>query len=775
MKLKFRLPLIMVSLIVISVLILGSLSYNISSEIILEAEGKYFKKVTEDYQLATELTVETEKQIVDNMAKRPDFLKIVKENILYGNYQDFRENNWELIKRVKSQLEEIAENRENIDQIYLIDINGKVVIDSIGNAIEQDFTKLSYYYDLLHEKDPIVSKNMISMNTGKNVVHFAAPIIDPETGGTIGIVVNAVYTSSFFTKMRQEKLGETGFIYVLDNNAIILTHKNEDKIGKVTENEVFKEIILSTRSGKKYLEPVLDTYNDGAVTFSYIQIPKLNWLVVAEENTHEFLHKLKTVREKSLLFGSIIALLTILIGIWQSRLITKPLASLQKTLGQVAQGNLVTINIKKRKDEIGDLADSFNEMVTKQKELLFHITKTSNELNDASLSLSSISEQVLASAEQVATSIDQVASGIGDNAKDVEMTSNALYEVGENANTVMGMVNTMQSESIQIANFNKDGARIVEELETTNNNSTVATKQIAEDINKLNAKSTQIGNIVVTIDTISEQTNLLALNAAIEAARAGESGRGFAVVAEEIRKLAEQSAQSTREINKIINEIQDEVQQVVNKMSEVGEAVERESTVVGEAKQIFNQINNGIQRIIADIDQISNAMEKVVASKDDVLGYMNNVSAVTEEISASSEEIAATSEEQTASTNEVAQAAQNLKHLAEELKKILTFFQNIDTISTKNDISDREVSEEKEELENSVEVKVAETEEVSEELKKTEEVEATPEELEETDQAADEVLENVEQTTDVEEKPEVKEDDGEMIDNNENDENDKKK
>ena len=99
---------------------------------------------------------------------------------------------------------------------------------------------------------------------------------------------------------------------------------------------------------------------------------------------------------------------------------------------------------------------------------------------------------------------------------------------------------------------------------------------------------------------------------------------------------------------------------------------------VGEAKQIFAQVNTAIQSIIEKIGGISQAMTEVMTSKDDVLGYMNNVSAVTEEVSSSAEEIAATSEEQTASVNEVAQAAQGLKQLAEELQEMLSFFRNME-------------------------------------------------------------------------------------------------
>ncbi|MFZ5944838.1 MAG: methyl-accepting chemotaxis protein [Bacillota bacterium] len=681
MHLKVRLPLIIVALIILSVVVLGYLSYNIASKAITDSEGRFFKRITLDYQISTELIIDREKQLVVQYGRRQNFIDLVKKSNLSDNYQAFYKDNEILYKTVKNQLEEIDNSREDINQIYLVDLNGKVVLDSIGNASEEDFyAKYTYYYDLLFNKEPIISQNMLSLNNGKNIVHFAAPIQNPDNDGVVGMIVFSINTDSFFTKMRQEKLGNTGFIYVVDNNGIILTHEDPEKIGKsvLGENEKIKNLIFDMRAGEEYLNPVLDTYNNGKTTYSYIQIPELNWLVIAEVETQEFLHVIDEMRNKSIMFGGIIAILAVLIGVWQSFKITKPLVILEETIGQVAAGNLKTINFGQRKDEIGRLVNSFNKMVLQQKTMVKHITQTARQLNDASFSLGSISQQVLSGSEQVAASIDQVASGISDNAKEIEMTSVALYKVAENANNVQDIVNTMQSESMKIAELNGNGLNVVEKLESTNNHSTVATKEITQDINKLNEQSIQIGKILVAIGGISEQTNLLALNAAIEAARAGESGRGFAVVADEIRKLAEQSSKSTREINNIIKDIQVEIKQVVTKISTVGEAVKKESEAVDEAKQVFTQVNTAIQSIIKEVNRISQAMVEVMTSKDDVLGYMNNVNAVSEEVSASAEEIAATGEEQTAAVNEVAQAAQGLKQLAEKLQENLSFFRNVD-------------------------------------------------------------------------------------------------
>ncbi|MFZ7101792.1 MAG: cache domain-containing protein, partial [Peptococcaceae bacterium] len=288
MKLKFRLPVLMIGLVLISNLVLGTLSFKESSSMVLDKDGKFFTRVVEDYHKITQSTVETEKQVVNGLSNRIDFIELarVAKN---KDYLDLKTEDADLLFQTRNELEKIATSRENLEQIFLINQSGKVIIDSIGNAIEEDFSMQPYYFNVVHQKNIMLSENVVSTNTGSNVVHFAAPLVDPDTGEGIGMVINAVYTNSFFTEMRAEKLGETGYIYVLDKYGFVLSHPDKDLIGKVIDHEYILDLITNLRIDKDtdQREVLLDSYDNGAKTFACTLIPDLNWVVIAEEETQE--------------------------------------------------------------------------------------------------------------------------------------------------------------------------------------------------------------------------------------------------------------------------------------------------------------------------------------------------------------------------------------------------------------------------------------------------------------------------------------------------------
>jgi methyl-accepting chemotaxis protein len=373
---------------------------------------------------------------------------------------------------------------------------------------------------------------------------------------------------------------------------------------------------------------------------------------------------------KTLIIALVIIAAGIALVIALANYLTRPLNQLTSTVAKVREGDMTVDIAIRRKDEIGHLAQTFQQLVSNTRTVIRSMRDNSERLLTASEGVSRHARNTTEASRQIAASIEEAASGAHiqvnratDMTKAVESVARSMQRITESTGVVSEVAQETKDQSDRGKVLIANAVSEMEAIGEAANAMLAATK-------RLESRSGEIGGITAVLSDIASQTNLLALNAAIEAANAGEHGRGFAVVADQVRKLAAQSQTFAEQIAGLIEATQAETTRLSADMESNSEKVMTGIGIVKGAGEAFYAIVNGLDRVHAQLQEMSAASQEVSAESEEVAASVEEMERISRSAARHFQGIAASSGEQIVSMDEVAASAESLRGISNELDSL---------------------------------------------------------------------------------------------------------
>lgn len=472
---------------------------------------------------------------------------------------------------------------------------------------------------------------------------------------------------------------ESSYAYLVSSDGTMLYHPTKDKVGQPVENEVVTNVVAQIAAGN-IPEPAVVEYDfRGVVKYAAYDVTERGHCILVvsadKDDLMSTVHRATVTGTVSTVIMVIIA--SILAYLFVGKII-KPILLVTNVVGRLADMDFSEIEgqdkLTARADETGQMSRAVAELRRQLADMVTELRSQSEQLYEASDLMNTNASETATTVEQVEKAVSEISEGASSQADETQKATENVILMGNMVEETTSQVEELTDNANAMRQSSEEAFSTLKTLERINDQAREAIDVIYEQTNTTNESAMKIREATTLITSIAEETNLLSLNASIEAARAGEQGRGFAVVAGQIQKLAEQSNDSARQIENIIDSLIEDSQKSVETMEDVKKIMESQNESVGRTNDSFAQVRDGIIQSLDGVSQIADKTRRMDEARVNVVDVVQNLTAIAEENAASTEETSASVTEVSTIVYSISENANKLKDIAERLEQSMSIF-----------------------------------------------------------------------------------------------------